>query len=82
MDYIPGTSANFVHFHDGRWYIYQKISQHKFLTPERTRKEPAKVLDCEAYFSHEPLLNIAYNYGRRNLALAKAKELVQLNIFV
>jgi hypothetical protein len=82
MDYIPGTSTNFVHLHEGKWYIYQKVSVRRFLTPEKTRKEPMKVLDCEAYFAHEPLLNIAYSYARKNLALAKARELIQVGTFI
>lgn len=80
MDYVTGTSAQFVHLHDNRWWIYQKFSDGRYLTPEK--KSSLSKEEADSYFADEPLLNIAYNYKWRNLALAKAKRLYEDGMFV
>lgn len=80
MDYSFGASAQFVHLHDDKWCVYQKLPNGVYLTPEKRSpfsKEPA-----DSYFAHEPLLNIGYCYTGRNLALARAKRLFEDGRFI
>lgn len=78
--YTTGKSAEFVHLHDDRWCIYQKFSDGRYLTPEK--KNPLSKEEPDSYFAHEPLLDIAYSYKFRNLALARAKRLYEDGMFV
>lgn len=80
MDYTPGTSAQFVHLHNDKWCIYQKIDDGRYLTPEK--KSPFSKEPADSYFAHKPLINIGYCYSHRNLALARAKRLYEDGMFV
>lgn len=80
MDYITGTSTQFVHLHDDKWCIYQKFADGRYLTPEK--KSPFSKEPADSYFAHEPLLNICYRYSQKGLALARAKRLYEDGMFV
>jgi hypothetical protein len=80
MDYVYGSSSQFVHLHDDKWCVYQKFEDGRYLTPEK--KSPMSKEPRDSYFSHEPLLNIAYRYSNKNLALARAKRLYEDGMFV
>ena len=82
MDYQKGMSANFVHFHDGKWWVYQKIAEGRFLTPEREKRNYSGDFEADSYFADSPLFNIAYGYTRKAHALSKAKELCESGMFI
>lgn len=81
MNYEKGMSANFVHFYDGRWWIYQKFPNGIYLTPEREKRIYSKDFKSDSYFARQPLFDIAYSYTRRAHALVKAKELCEAGMF-
>lgn len=81
MDHKKGISANFVHLHNDRWFVYQKLPNGNFLTPKAETRIYGREFKEDSYFSNSPLLDIAYNYTRRAIALAKAKELYEAGMF-
>lgn len=81
ITYVRGTSSQFVHFHDGKWFIYQKLNNGNFLTPKSEVRRGITFTE-DSYFSNSPLLNIAYSYTKKRHALFKAKELYEAKMFI
>ena len=79
--YVRGTSTKFVHFHHGRWFIYQKLNNGNFLTPKSEVRQGITFTE-DSYFSDSPLLDIAYSYSQKRHALLKAKELYEAKMFI
>ena len=79
---MPLTSpySQFVHQHDGKWCIYQELSDGRYLTPEK--KSPMSKSPRDSYFALEPLLKICYRYSFRDLAIARAKRLFEDGMFI